>query len=115
MDVVAQFEGFVAKLLWMSIPLPVVIGSLLLLRRFGGVPPILLLIGSAAFLLERAVEVSLSLLLPYIVTHQDTLFVRFILPTSPTVFDLEYSLLLITSVCFPIGFIWFTLRFTRRA
>ena len=118
MDALVSLVRFLATVVWLSIPLPVVIGSILLLRRFGGAASVLLLIGSGALLLERLVELGVRFLVSYAMTHQDSALGRVLWPaassTSPTVFDAEYILLIIASLCFPVGFIWFAFRFTRR-
>src|SRR3954465_13899837 len=72
---------------WNAVPLLVtslatLVGAAFLLRRFGGASLVLLVIGAAAFVLEHAIDVFLTVLLQYVVgPHPGTAFARAVWPS----------------------------------
>jgi hypothetical protein len=92
--------------------------SVRLFKRFGGLPAMLLLIGSAALVLGRIIGIGIGLIiLPYVFTHPNGWAQRHLWPTcteNPAI-DYGRDILIIGGVAlFCVGFIWFGLRITRR-
>lgn len=102
---------------WLIASATVLVGAAFLLRRFGGAPLVLLVIGAAAFVLEHAIDVFLTFLLEYIVgPHPGTVFARAVWPAClpDQAFDTAKRISqLVGGICFPIGFFWYALRATR--
>src|SRR5438046_2682 len=103
-------------ILWLAAPLPLFVGSLLLFRRAAGIPTLLILVGASAYFLWRLQDLSLDLLLPYVSTHHDSRWVRIIWPTDTPqpAFNTSTLVFALLSFCFPVGFVWFVLRLSRR-
>jgi hypothetical protein len=92
--------------LQLALSLVVSVASIIMLRRVGGWPAILLVVGSVGYLL---------------VTAQNTLFMydySYHWISLPAFWE-HWSMLLffrisgLASLCFPVGFLWFSLRLTR--
>jgi hypothetical protein len=106
----------VPTLLWLIVPIPVFIGSIILFRRVHDVPALLILIGSIGYLLWHGIDLAMQLIMPYALEHHDSRFINAIWPTDTPhpAFDIAGHVLRGVSLCFPIGFVWFALRATRR-
>ncbi len=108
-------------LLWVLVPIPVFVGSLILRRRVRGTPTLLILIGAIAYLLWRAIDLFLELIMPFVVSQPDSpqvqSFFHTVWPTCTPhwLFDAAMRILRVVSLCFPCGFVWFALRSGRRA
>src|SRR5438477_9294205 len=105
-----------ALILWLAVPLPLFVGSLVLFRRVAGIPTLLMLVGASAYFLWRLQDLSLDLLLPYVVTHHDSRWVRIIWPTDTPhpAFNTSKLVFAIISFCFPMGLVWFAFKLPRR-
>ena len=103
-------------LLWLAVPVPVFVASLILFRRVGGKPLLLLLIGSTAYLLWQGIDLFLEFLGPFALKYHGSWFIQRVWPgcTPDRAFDIAVQILRAISLCFPVGFIWFALRSTRR-
>ena len=105
------------EFLSLTIPTLVLMACISLYMRFGGIPVVLLLIGSTALLMERIIAVGIILLMPYVVTHPNTAFVRAVWPTctpNPAFYDAMAVLSGVGWPCLFLGFLWFSLRIARR-
>ena len=100
---------------WFLASVAVLIGATFLLRRFGGAPLILLVIGAGAFVLERAIEVGLTFLFHFIHgPYPDVAYAAGpCLGFNPMFYAAQHISHLVGSICFPIGFFWHALRHTR--
>ena len=102
---------------WLLASVVVLLGAFFLWRRFRGAPLILLMIGAAAFVLEYAIDFSLTFLMEYVVApHPGTAFARAVWPTcveNPAFDEAKHIVHLLACICFPIGFFWYALRITR--
>jgi hypothetical protein len=107
----------VVRVLSLCIAALLVFCSIRLLRRFGGIGPIILLIGSGAILVGSVLDTVLVLLMPYVLSHHGTAFVQSFwgacMP-NPWVRDIQDVLRVLGFACLVFGFIWFSLRATRR-
>jgi hypothetical protein len=106
----------VLRALSLCISVLLVFCSLRLLRRFGGIGPILLLVGSGVFLIASIFDIALALLMPYVLSHHGTAFVQSFWGTctpNPWVRHTQNVLPMLGIVCLFIGFVWFSLRATR--
>jgi hypothetical protein len=106
----------VPLLLWLVVPIPVFIGSLILFRRVGGLPLLLVLIGSIGYLLWHGIDTFLDVLFPLVPYHHDSAFIQAVWPTCTAhwAFPVAMSVFQALSLCFPVGFVWFALRAARR-
>ena len=87
--------------------LSVLVGSVILLRKQGGFPPILQIVGCAAYLVYFWFEIFVAeTSAPYTFGHME-------LPSWTWLDVVRYSLGTLI-LCYPVGFIWFVLRVTRR-
>ena len=103
----------VFRVLSLCIPVLLVFCSLRLLRRFGGIGPIILLVGSGVLLIASIFDIVLALLMPYVLSHQGTAFVQSFWGTctpNPWVRPTQNALPVLGIVCLFIGFVWFSLR-----
>ena len=100
---------------WFFASVAVLMGAALLLRRFGGAPLILLVVGTAAFVLERAIEVGLTFLFEFSVGPYPGVAYAAgpTLGFNPAFYTAQHISHLVGSICFPIGFFWYALRATR--
>jgi hypothetical protein len=100
---------------WFFASLAVLVGATLLLRRFGGAPLIVLVIGAAAFVLERAIEIGLTALLMFIPgPYPGVAYANGpCLGLNPAFYTAQHISHLVGSICFPVGFFWYALRATR--
>jgi hypothetical protein len=100
----------------LCIPVLLVLGSIRLLRRFGGMAPIILLVGSGAIFIDWIMWIALELVMPYVLSHRRTPFVQSFwgacMP-NPWVRNTEDVLRVLGIACLFIGFVWFSLRATR--
>ena len=88
-------------------PLAVLIGSVILLRKQGGVPAILQIVGCAAYLIYFWFEIFVA------ETSAPYTFGPGNYPSWTWLDVARYSLGILI-LCYPVGFIWFVLRVTRR-
>ena len=104
-------------ILWLLTPIPVFIGSLILFRRVGGKPLLLVLIGSIAYLTWHAIDLFLTTLFPFVLENHSSWFIQAVWPTCTPhwAFDASMRILRAISLCFPAGFVWFALRAKRNA
>jgi hypothetical protein len=106
----------VVRILLSCIPALLLFCSIRLLRQFGGIGPVILLVGSGAILIVAIVDLVLELLMPYVLSHHRTPFVQSFwgacMPNA-WVRDTEDVLRLLGFACLFIGFVWFSLRATR--
>jgi hypothetical protein len=103
--------------LWLLVPIPVFIGSLILFRSGGGKPLLLVLIGSIAYLIWHAIDLFLTVLFPFVLENHSSWFIQTVWPTCTPhwAFDTSMHILRAISLCFPIGFVWFALSAKRNA
>jgi hypothetical protein len=73
----------VAMLVLVLVALATFIGSVLLFRRDGAISVILMLVGSAAYVLWRAMNLSLVAAMQFVLEHQDSRFVQMVWPVVP--------------------------------
>src|SRR4051812_42799288 len=99
---------------WLIASIAVLVGAVFLLRRFRGTPLILLVIGSAAFVLNSTLQVTLTLLLLYNAHHNTwhshDWWLRY---PEPNLSLIATSCRGIGGIFFSIGFLWYALRATR--
>ena len=100
-----------------TIPGLLVFVCIRLFRRSGGIPAVLLLIGSSAFLIDRILTICVGMvLLPYVVTHPHDRVARILWPTCTQHPGFIWAHDILTGlgwVSLYIGFVWFCIRFTR--
>lgn len=107
----------VVRILFLCIPALLLFCSVRLFRQFGGIGPVILLIGSGTILIDAMIDLVLELLMHYVLSHHRTPFVQSFwgacMPNA-WVRDTEDVLRVLGFACLFIGFVWFSLRATRR-
>lgn len=110
-DGLHQWAGVPALLLAVT----VLVASAVLSRRSTGVPQIMLVIGSAAFVFERMLDVTFTFLAHYVASHLELWQSRnsWIRYPDVTFYSARNILHVLGTICFCIGFLWYALRTTR--
>ena len=97
---------------WIFVAPPVFVGAIILFRRTRTVAAILQVIGSAAYLVLYIFDLTFG----WVLGQESLRTGNTLLPiwAQHWSFNLVRIILELVILCFPVGFLWFSLRATRR-